>query len=245
MRVRLLVAAAAAGGLLIGLAGPAWAGGITISGTMEGNNLGSQAVHAGDWVAGGYSLKINGSHGAATVGFGGAKVDIPVSCSDGGTVAGTITIPLSGGPYSDPTNFTDWLPTGDQQVPASYQGAVQAPDLCGGGAMYDTNSGATFSADLQSTTSSAVTVRFHYRDPAAKAKGNHNCADPNDPAAGDAATCGASWSSSPSFTPTVTTTPVPVGTVGGIGLAALAATGLTVVQRRSRRKRSRGEVRVL
>ena len=236
MRARRLVGVSAIA-LVLSVGGtPAWASGITISGTMEGNNLGSQAVHAGDWISGGYDFKINGSHPAATVAFGAPRVGIPVSCTDGGPVVGTITVPLSGGPYSDAQNFTDWLPTGDQRVPASFEGAVQAPDLCSGGAMFDTSSGATFSADLQSTQSNAVTVRFHYRDPAAKGKGNHDCADPSDPEAGDASTCGASWSSSPSFAPTVTSTPVPVGTTGAIGLALLAAAGLGISQLRARRR---------
>ena len=239
MRKRTVLTAAALAAAVGGFgAGRAWATGIAISGTMEGNNLGSQAVHAGDWIAAGYDFKINGSHAAATVGFGGPRVDIPVSCTDGGQTVGTISVPLAGGPYSDAQNFSDWLPTGNQQIPASFEGAVQAPDLCGGRAMFDTSSGATFTADLQSTTTSAVTVRFHYRDPAAKGKGNHNCADPADPLAGDSATCGASWSSSPSFTPTVTSTPVPVGALGGIGVAAVAAGSLAVFQRRSRRQRS-------
>ena len=201
-----------------------------------GNNLGANAVHPGDWIAGGYDFKINGSHAATTVGFGDARVDIPVSCSDGGAVVGTIRVPLTGGPYGDAQNFTDWLPTGDEQIPASFEGAVQAPDLCSGGAMFDTSTGATFSADLQANSSSTVTVRFHYRDPAAKGKGNHNCADPADPRAGDAATCGASWSSSPTFGPTVTDTPVPVGALGGVGVAVVGAGAFAVVQRRSRHR---------
>ncbi|MBV9042909.1 MAG: hypothetical protein JOZ68_18060 [Acidimicrobiia bacterium] len=232
---RLLTAAALTIGVTVA-AGPASAAGIAISGSMEGNNLGANAVHAGDWVAAGYDFKINGSHPTTTIGFGGARVDIPVSCTDGGTVVGTIRIPLAGGPYSDSQNFTDWLPTGDQQVPASFEGAVQAPDLCNGSAMFDTSSGATFSADLQASGSNAVTVRFHYRDPAAKGKGNHDCADAADPLAGDAATCGASWSSSPSFGPSVTDTPVPVGALGGIGFAAVGAGAFALVQRRSRRR---------
>ncbi|HVT76320.1 MAG TPA: hypothetical protein VHD87_04765 [Acidimicrobiales bacterium] len=176
---------------------------ITISGTMEGNNLGSNAIHAGDWIAGGYHLQ--GQAGTPYT-FANAKVTIPVSCTDGDTVAGNIVVPLAPGPWTPTsTGWYPWLagtnPSNEPVVP--FEGSVQAPDLCNGNAMYDTSTGATFTADLSSTGStSGVSIQFHYRDPNAKGKGNHNCADSHDSGSMQADVCGASVSSTYASSPT-------------------------------------------
>jgi hypothetical protein len=95
--------------------------------------------------------------------------------------------------------------------------------------------GASFTADLQSTGTNDVHFRFHYRDPNAKGKGNVNCSDPNQNT-GDSSVCGASWSATNSYSPDPYV-PVPMGTVGILGVAGLAALVFGFVQLRARRRR--------
>lgn len=201
---------------------------IGISGSMEG----SIKVSPGDWVSAGYSFTIPGSHPAETVQFVDATVTLTGPCTNGGY--GTVTVPLTSGPYTDPVNSSDWFPTGDQNSPTSLQGAVQAPsNLCGGAGQMDASSGAVFAADLQaSDTSVKINVRFHYRDPNAKGKGNVDCYALT-PAQWDSATCGASWSSTNSYTPDIL---LPLGTIGGLMLAGLLGATLIVRQIRSVRR---------
>ena len=104
--------------------------------------------------------------------FNNAQVTIPVSCTHGGsTIAGDIVVPLSNGPYAASGNGTN-VPWTDQAStnPLPYQGAVQAPNLCNGGPMYNASQegGATFSADVTSTSTAPIMVQFHYRIPDAK-----------------------------------------------------------------------------
>jgi hypothetical protein len=97
--------------------------------------------------------------------------------------------------YAVPANDSSWLPTGDANNVLSWDGVVQAPDLCRGHPM-DNKVGAVFTATVSQNppTGSLVDWRFKYRDPNAKGKGNVNCLDTSDPRRSDAATCGASWS---------------------------------------------------
>ena len=94
-----------------------------------------------------------------------------------------------------PANNSDWLPTGDANSVYSWQGAVKAPDLCGGKPMDDVGQ-AVFTATVAQMppSGSLVDFRFKYRDPAAKGKPNTNCLDTTDPNRSVAAICGASWS---------------------------------------------------
>ena len=39
--------------------------------------------------------------------------------------------------YTLAATNSDWVPSGDQNDPSVYQGAVRAPDLCGGGQMFN------------------------------------------------------------------------------------------------------------
>jgi hypothetical protein len=167
---------------------------------------GALKITAGDWVSGGFSFTYPGSHPAVTETVLSANVYVPVSCTSGGPTAGTIVIPIgtctfngtctaSSLSYSVPLNDNNWWPTGDANNVASWQGAVQAPDFCGGNPMYN-SAGASFTATVSKSPaiSQLANFRFKYRDPNAKGKGNVNCNDQTDPRRADAATCGASWS---------------------------------------------------
>jgi hypothetical protein len=90
---------------------------------------------------------------------------------------------------------TDWLPTGDANSVLSWQGSIQAPDLCNGQTMDDIQ-GAVFTSIVSQSppSGSLVDFRFKYRDPAAKGKPNTNCLDTSDPNRAKADVCGASWS---------------------------------------------------
>jgi len=160
--------------------------------TMEGN---LSKINPGDWVSGGYSFKfVSGVH-AATTFMVTAQVDIEVTCPIGGGPGGTITIPLGTKSYSVPANNTAWLPTGDANNVLSWQGSIQAPNLCGGNRMDDIH-GAVYTATVSQNppSGSLVDFRFKYRDPAAKGKPNTNCLDVSDPNRAKADVCGASWS---------------------------------------------------
>jgi len=225
---RVLMALVGGAAVVAVTAAPAMASTFSITGTMEG----SLHIAPGDRLWGGYHFTISGSHPAATVGFGDARVTIPVSCTSGGPQAGVITINLAGGPYADPQNSSAWLPANDEHDPATWQGSTTAPDLCNGGTMFNasnspsTGGGATFTADLQSTQSNKVNFQFHYHDSGA-----------TDCSAGSV--CGASWSATPSIEPTVSATPVPVGAAGAVGVAAVLGGAAAVAQRRTRRRRGR------
>jgi len=192
---------------------PAAANTITIGPqAMEGN----LQVRPGDVVQAGISFTIPGSHPASTVQFVQPAVAFAnVTCSSG-SGGGSVTIALGSGgvlgPFSVPQNDSSFFPTGDQSSPSSYQGSVSMPDLCGGGTMSLSNGG-TFSADVQSSdTTHSINVRFHY-----SANGSSG-----------------SWSATKSVFPdAVGGTPVPVGTLGILGLSVVVALGLPLVWRRT------------
>lgn len=189
-------------------------------------------ISPGDWVSAGYDFTIPGNHVAETVQFANASVTIAGPCSNGGN--GTVVIPLTAGPYTDPANKPDWFPTGDQNNPLSLEGAVTAPaNLCGGTGTLNAASGAVFAADLEaSSTAAKINVRFHYRDPKAKGKANVDCYALTQKQ-WDPATCGASWSSTNSYTPDLL---LPVAMIGGLLVSALLGGALVVRQLRMRRR---------
>ena len=90
----------------------------------------------GQWISAGYSITIPGSHPDATVGVHRATVTLPVRCADNGSSVGNIVIALAERQYTVPANSSAWYPSGDQDRSESYQGAVVAPDLCGGGILH-------------------------------------------------------------------------------------------------------------
>jgi hypothetical protein len=151
----------------------------------------------GSWVSAGWHLKLSKKNPApVTVNVSG-NVLVPVHCgsANGPIPAGSpITVPVSYGPITIPANSQDWFLTGDQNNILSFMGAVQAPNLCAGGLMYN-SSGATFDGFVSGTqTVGVITFQFHYRIPAAKGQPNTNCTDANDPNRNSATICGASWS---------------------------------------------------
>lgn len=226
-----------------------------VTGSMEG----AMTIHPGDWVSGGYNFVLPGNNGknmATVVGFDQTTVTIPVTCS-GGSGGGNIVVPLgspaspyASDPYNVPANFNNNVPmdlkndgttvNGSEASYGSYQGAVQAPDLCNGGGMNASGGAIFYAATVQWSVApvSTLSLQFHYRDPAGKGKGNVNCASSTDnPDPGNAAVCGSSWSGTVAVTPDVNNTPVPVaGIAGGVIFVVAAGTALIVLQMRNRRR---------
>jgi len=125
-------------------------------------------------------------------------VTISGPCSNGGSDA--LTIPLLADRYSDPPNSSAWYPSGPlgQDDPASYQGSVTAR-VCGGSGTLNALAGSVFSAEVEADqTAAPIHIRFHYRDPNAKGKGNVDCQTTSSP---PASVCGASWSITQSVLP--------------------------------------------
>ena len=214
---------------VVAVAGPAWATAVSlVNQTQEG----SLQIRPGDWLSAGYEFSLPGSHPADVVGFAGAVAQIPVSCASQGAQVGVITIDLNGGPWSVPAGDSNWLPGNNpnQAAPVTFEGAVQAPDLCAGGVMYSASNspapkgGANYSADIEATQTSPVASQFHFRDPNAKGDGNIDCANPSsNPYPANSGPCGASWAGAPQVDPTQTSTPLPVGAIGVFGLAVVLA----------------------
>jgi hypothetical protein len=151
-------------------------------------------IMPGDWISGGYSFKFTDSHHAATTYTVTTSITLPVYCPDGGGPGGNILIPLGTQTIDIPAGDTNWKRTGDQNSILTWEGAVQAPNLCSGNRMRN-QIGATFTSTVsQNPQVGLVDWRFHYRDPAAKGKPNTNCTDAEDPNRNRADVCGASWS---------------------------------------------------
>jgi hypothetical protein len=227
--------------VLVLAATDAWATTLTIGPTAtEGNNL---QAHSGDVISAGYIFSMsNSKHPAATLSFASATVTLPVRCTSAGATVGSIAIALSPGPYSDPAASTAKLPSSSTSSYRTFQGKTIAPALCGtGNALflnYSGSFGATFSADIQSTdVVDQVSVQFHYRDPAAKGFTNVDCTSATaNPDPGTTA-CAATYSASKTVVPgAVTSSAVPVGAVGSVGLALVAGISLLVAERRAVRR---------
>jgi hypothetical protein len=151
-------------------------------------------IRPGDWISGGYSFKFVASNHAATTYTVTSSVTLPVYCPDGGGSGGDILIPLGTQVLDIPAGDTNWHRTGDQNNILTWEGAVQAPNLCSGNRMRNQR-GAVFNSTVsQDPQVGLVDWRFHYRDPAAKGKPNTNCTDATDPNRNRADVCGASWS---------------------------------------------------
>lgn len=261
MALATLAVAAAAG--TVGGAGAVAAascnqqGCVQLSGSMEG----SLSIRPGDWISAGYQFSLPGNNGkklSTIVGFDQAAVVLPVTCSGGG--GGSIVIglgnpadPYASDPYHVPANFAKWAPTsllgdgstvnGSQQSYGSFEGALQAPDLCHGVPMRDTAASLSVPTVQWSVAPvAAISVQFHYRDPNAMGHGNVDCASPTDnPGTGNAAVCGASWSGTAAVTPTLNGDPVPMTGVAGPGVFVVVAGGaLIALQLRRRHRRPSG-----
>ncbi len=177
----------------------ALASNVSITGSMEG----AIRIANEDYVAAGYIFTIPGSHPETHVAFANAQVIFHGTCSNGSS-ANTLVVSLKSGPaggYRDPANSSVELPTNDQASPETFEGSTVA-NVCGGGnATLDASSGATFTANVQaSQTANRIQVKFHYRDPNAKGKGNYDCSAASSASLG-ADVCGASWSATVALTP--------------------------------------------
>jgi hypothetical protein len=161
-------------------------------------------ISPGDWISGGYNFKFVDRSHAATAYTVEATVTVPVGCPNGTTQ--NIVIPLGQPGVLDgggATSFTYSIPAGDTQNHATnnqnsilaWEGAVQAPATLCGGQTGRNQVGAVFNATvLQEPHVGLVDWQFHYRDPAAKGKGNVDCTDASNPLRSHADVCGASWS---------------------------------------------------
>jgi uncharacterized repeat protein (TIGR01451 family) len=162
---------------------------------------GDLIVPVGDWISAGYRFKFPTNNDAGTVSILNATMTLPVRCSHDGPVVGNIVIPLASGPYSVPMNYNKYLPAESAADPASYQGAVKAPPLCGAGnplflTAYSSKIGAVFHAVAVKTIPQKLQIAVHYNSPAGRGKQDINCMDPTaNPPPGNSA-CGASWSGS-------------------------------------------------
>ncbi len=166
---------------------------LTISGAMEGQIQ----FPADAWVNGGFHVKLTQSNASpVTVQLTG-NVLVPVRCSLGGPVAGTISVPVSDS-FTIPAGSTSYYRTNDQRSILGWMGAVQATALCGPNAPLYNTEGATLDADVVSSTHSGLlTFQFHYRVPVAKNKPNTNCTDAGDPNHNTA--CQGKWSTATSI----------------------------------------------
>ena len=161
-------------------------------------------ISPGDWISGGYNFKFVDRSHAATLYTVVATVTVPVSCPNGTTQ--NIVIPLGqpgvldgGGAtsviYAIPAGDTQNHGTNNQNSILAWEGAVQAPLTLCGGQTGRNQVGAVFNITVaQEPHVGLVDWQFHYRDPAAKGKGNVDCTDASNPLRSHADVCGASWS---------------------------------------------------
>ena len=161
-------------------------------------------ISPGDWISGGYNFKFVDRSHAATAYTVIATVTVPVSCPNGTTE--NIVIPLGqpgvldgGGAtsviYPIPAGDTQNHATNNQNSILAWEGAVQAPATLCGGQTVRNQVGAVFNITVaQEPHVGLVDWQFHYRDPAAKGKGNVDCTDASNPLRSHADVCGASWS---------------------------------------------------
>ena len=199
--LRLSISGLVVVGIVLALSGLALANVVSISGSMEG----SVRISNGDYVAAGYRFRIPGGHPETHVLIANASVVFQGRCSNGSSL-NTLTIhlrpgPVGGGSYDVPANSNAVFPTNDENSPGAFQGSVVA-NVCGGGnAKLDVSRGATFSGDVQADqTANKIQIAFHYRDPAAKGKGNWDCSASTSASLG-ADKCGASWSGTIAIVP--------------------------------------------
>ena len=161
-------------------------------------------ISPGDWISGGYNFKFVDRGHAATAYTVIATVTVPVSCPNGTTQNIVISLGrpgvLDGGGaasviYPIPAGDTQNHATNNQNSILAWEGAVQASATLCGGQTGRNQVGAVFNITVaQEPHVGLVDWQFHYRDPAAKGKGNVNCTDASNPLRSHADVCGASWS---------------------------------------------------
>jgi hypothetical protein len=154
----------------------------------------------GAWLNGGYHFWLSEANpDPVTIQVTG-NVDFPVHCGgpDGPLAAGSpIAVPVSLAPFTIPAGSTDMFLTASDNDILGWMGAVESPDLCGGGAMYN-GEGATLDVVVNSSThTGTINLQFHYLIPAAENEPNTNCTDASDP--NRDAVCTAPWSATMPF----------------------------------------------
>jgi 6-phosphogluconolactonase len=114
--------------------------------------LGPQAMEGdlrvipGATIKAGYDFTLPGNNKPWTVSFTEGKVVFAVRCVSGATPsAPTFTLTLPAQNYS--VNNSNWYPSGERSSSLTYQGAIAAPNLCGGGQL-SLKEGGTFSASM-------------------------------------------------------------------------------------------------
>lgn len=195
--LRLAVMALAALALLGVRATPAAADEVEIEHQVT---LGTLTVLPGDWIAGGYILRVPRAHPELEVVIEEPRVFFWVRCPGTGQTA-RITIPLD--PFLERRGYeiseddTAWRPANDDTIGFGYQGATRAPAVCGAGRpmIHDAQAGgAEFKADVAASNPRvSIEIKFHVTVPRAQGRDNRNCANlAENPAPGSAA-CASKW----------------------------------------------------
>jgi hypothetical protein len=228
---RRVVAGAATALLAVPLSpAPAGAAFLTDIDTELYNLEGPLTIHHGDWISFGFVVSAPGTHPEATIFFNDVYLVMPVQCSPDGPDIGNFYVDSGATevtiPEDDNGVFPGYANTAES---GTYQGIDEAHDWCDGGPLYSTR-GARLSGWYSSEVRVDLQVAFHYRVPAAKGYPNTSCpSKTGNPYPPDAGPCGAP------FSPFEATDPpfqVPVGQLGGLGLAAALGVALVAVSRR-------------
>lgn len=206
---------------------------------------GNTTLHPGDWLSAGLYFDVDdSSNQAVTIGFLNPVFSLPVSCSASSSTpapGSPITVNLDNGPFDvAASSGKATQPTSSQTSAGSYSAAIRVPDLCNGGTMYSDNAvGPEYVTidDLQATALEPIQFQLHYVD-----GGTTDCSNlAANPDPGLSACAASKTGKSADFTPSVVTTPVPVGGIAaGLLLALLLAGGLGLLQlHRLRTRRAR------
>ena len=123
---------------------------------MEGN----LPIASGDTVDGGYDFSMPGTHPDTQITFLNASVTVQVVCPDSSLHDLVITLPTQ--TYVYPSGNAGFTPTGDESLAIGYQGSAVS-NVCGSQTGH-APTGATFVAQVCSTNTSKINIRFHYRD---------------------------------------------------------------------------------
>src|SRR3989338_2089746 len=173
-------------------------------------------LNAGDWLAAGLSVSVPGNPLSTSMKLTfTANAQIQVSCNSNpaNQICAknkkiSINIPVNP-VVTIPAGNTGTFPFGDEKQPGSYQGSLQIPTGLCTGAMTLCQTPTLFVTKVCSDVSNppSVSIKWHWRDPYAQQpaspSNNIDCSNPtqNSPLNPNATLCGASWSSTPSFTP--------------------------------------------
>ncbi len=161
-RVRVPAALVLAGLSLILLVAPSASADAPSSLTMGPQAMeGNLRVAPGTTLLVGFDFTIPGTHPTANITFVDPQVEFTATCVTGDP-GGSFVVGIPTSTYADPSNSSNWYPSGDQHSAAVYQGQLAMPDLCGGGQM-SLSQGGTFTTTVNSDVLlKGVHVRWHY-----------------------------------------------------------------------------------